>query len=75
MKNGGGPACLRLRVVLTGEEIQTINPKIFYSEELHSKLENIINRYYPEKLMMQDLLSQDSLDNLAKCYSAFEELI
>ena len=75
MKNGGGPACLRLRVILNEEEIQSANPKIFYSKELHEGLEEIINKYYPEELTIADLVNQDMLDKLNECYTAFEELI
>ncbi|HHL42756.1 MAG TPA: succinylarginine dihydrolase, partial [Hellea balneolensis] len=28
MRNGGGPACLRLRVVLNEDELETVNPKM-----------------------------------------------
>lgn len=74
MKNGGGPACLRLRVILTEEEMQAANPKIFYSEKLYNDLKDIINKYYPESLTMTDLLDQDMLDNLNECFEAFDKL-
>ncbi|MGC8605571.1 MAG: N-succinylarginine dihydrolase, partial [Desulfomonilaceae bacterium] len=38
MKNGGGPACLRLRVVLTNEELFSVNQGSFFSEELYQEL-------------------------------------
>lgn len=75
MKNGGGPACLRLRVILTEEEMKAANPKIFYSEQLHNDLEMIINKYYPENLTITDLLNQERLDNLEACYQAFNKII
>ena len=75
MKNGGGPACLRLRVILSEEELKGANSKIFYSEELHNNLKNIINKYYPKSLTMTDLLNQEMLDNLNECYEAFNEIL
>ncbi len=32
MANGGGPACLRLRVVLTAEEYQAVNPHVLMND-------------------------------------------
>ena len=35
MKNGGGPACLRLRLQLTIEELASIHPGVLFSQELY----------------------------------------
>jgi succinylarginine dihydrolase len=57
MCNGGGPACLRLRVVMTDEQIQSIKSRvnIFFEGELQSSLTEWINKHYSETLSPQDL--------------------
>lgn len=71
MKNGGGPACLRIRVILNEQEIQTIRPNIFLSANLYEKLVVWIHRHYREQLIPSDLAdpalfdeSRASLDEL-----------
>src|SRR5207249_3878626 len=38
MRNGGGPACLRLRVVLTGQEVAAANQNVFMNDKLYVTL-------------------------------------
>lgn len=38
MANGGGPACLRLRVVLTKEERRAVNPAVMMNDALFTAL-------------------------------------
>lgn len=73
MKNGGGPACLRLRVVLTESEIQKVAQGVFLTPELHKKLNAWVNRHYRESLSPADLAdplllteSRTALDQLTK---------
>lgn len=53
--NGGGPACLRLRVVLTENELAHINPAVLYSPRLHERLESWIHKHYPDTLSKEEL--------------------
>ncbi len=57
MKNGGGPACLRLRVVLTPPQIAALaeNTAVLVDENLLSGLEKLVEKYYPESLVLEDL--------------------
>ena len=55
MKNGGGPACLRLRVVLTGEEIASINQAVRFDEDLFRRLSSWVDRHYRDRLQEEDL--------------------
>jgi succinylarginine dihydrolase len=61
MKNGGGPACLRLRVVLTNEELAVINPGIFFSHQLFDELILWGERHYRDHLHIKDLADPDLL--------------
>lgn len=76
MKNGGGPACLRLRVMLPQEYLAYIPKQCLYSEALHKELKTIIERHYPETLTPADFLSdsflqksKETFDVLYKCFS------
>jgi len=55
MRNGGGPACLRLRVPLTDEERQHMKANVFYSPALHEELAAWVRRHYRENLAPADL--------------------
>lgn len=73
MQNGGGPACLRLRVVMTEAELTACHQGILLTGELYTELENWILKYYRDKLSLEDLLdkqfleeSKEALDELTK---------
>lgn len=55
MRNGGGPACLRLRVVLSEQELQAAHPGVFMNDILYKKLEAWAKRHYRDELHVQDL--------------------
>ncbi|MGK5594650.1 MAG: N-succinylarginine dihydrolase [Parachlamydiaceae bacterium] len=55
MRNGGGPACLRLRAVLTEQELKEIPSSILFSESLYQKLSDWINAHYPEFVSLKQL--------------------
>ncbi|MDH5503012.1 MAG: N-succinylarginine dihydrolase [Acidimicrobiia bacterium] len=55
MRNGGGPACLRLRVVLTDEELESVNRACLLSDERYDELTAWVNRHYRETLRPEDL--------------------
>jgi succinylarginine dihydrolase len=50
MGNGGGPACLRLRLWLNEAEWRGIHRGIIFSDALFERLGNWVNTYYPEQL-------------------------
>lgn len=56
MRNGGGPACLRLRVVLNEQELNGINQAVILDEEKISQLEIWVEKNYRESLAPGDLL-------------------
>lgn len=74
MRNGGGPACLRLRIPLTAEELKAMHQGVLINESLLEKLEAWVKRHYRNKLCATDLadplfvdevlLSLDELTNL-----------
>jgi len=55
MKNGGGPACLRLRVVLRDDELAAANPSAMMNDALFAKLNQWIDKHYREQISQSDL--------------------
>ena len=55
MRNGGGPACLRLRVVLNERELSLVNPRCMLGDELHGRLTEWVVRNYRDRLRPSDL--------------------
>jgi succinylarginine dihydrolase len=55
MDNGGGPACLRLRVELTEPEVKAILARVFVDEALFSELEKWVEKHYRDRLLPKDL--------------------
>lgn len=62
MRNGGGPACLRLRVVLTEQELAAVKPTVFLTEELYRTLVRWVNTHYRDRLHLADLADPHLLD-------------
>jgi succinylarginine dihydrolase len=62
MRNGGGPACLRLRVPLTKDERDAVGARVFLDAKLHAELEAWILRHYRDRLAPGDLADPALLD-------------
>ncbi|MFC0179423.1 N-succinylarginine dihydrolase [Thorsellia kenyensis] len=71
MQNGGGPACLRLRVAMNYAELTSMNQGVILDEELFNKLETWIDIHYRDRLTVADLA--DPL-LLQENYRALDEL-
>jgi succinylarginine dihydrolase len=55
MENGGGPACLRQRIVLTPEERAAVRARVFWDEALGAELEAWVGRHYRDRVTGDDL--------------------
>lgn len=55
MQNGGGPACLRLRVCLKTEEWAKVRPGHILTDSLFVTLTDWVHKHYRESLSPQDL--------------------
>ncbi|WP_447553650.1 N-succinylarginine dihydrolase [Vreelandella sp. EE22] len=68
MRNGGGPACLRLRVVLTEAERAALSGRVLLDTALYEDLTAWVNRHYRDRLAPNDLadpqLANESLTAL-----------
>ncbi|HEY3497364.1 MAG TPA: N-succinylarginine dihydrolase [Polyangiaceae bacterium] len=62
MRNGGGPACLRLRVRLEPHEEQALRGRVLYDAELHRELTRCVSERYRDLLTVDDLADPAFLD-------------
>lgn len=73
MRNGGGPACLRLRVVLNEKELDAMRQSVILTESLYKKLTTWVENHYRDSLTPKDLAdprllfeSRKALDELTQ---------
>ncbi|HHF7365361.1 TPA: N-succinylarginine dihydrolase [Legionella bozemanae] len=71
MRNGGGPACLRLRVPLNDEELQAMHQDVLIDDELLSILEKWVLKHYRTELVATDLADPQLIE---ESFSALDEL-
>ena len=62
MRNGGGPACLRLRVVLPPAALAAMHPGVRATPARLDALETWVRRHYRDRLALADLADPDLLD-------------
>ena len=55
MHNGGGPACLRLRVPLTGDEAGALGANVVATDSLLDALGAWVDRHYRDRVVAADL--------------------
>ncbi|MBY5993853.1 N-succinylarginine dihydrolase [Ferrimonas balearica] len=55
MQNGGGPACLRLRVALSAQEKAAVNPNTLMSDAKYAELTAWVEKHYRDRLSAEDL--------------------
>ncbi|ABL99528.1 N-succinylarginine dihydrolase [Shewanella amazonensis] len=73
MQNGGGPACLRLRVAMNETELAAVNPQVMMNDALFARLNQWVDKHYRDRLSTQDLAdpqllmeSRTALDELTQ---------
>lgn len=71
MSNGGGPSCLRLRVVLTPEQVAQTRQGVFLTPALYDALCSWVRRCYRDQLAPSDLADPRLVDESRK---ALDEL-
>ena len=72
MRNGGGPACLRLRVVMTEAERAACHQGVLLTEERIDALQAIVRQTYRDRLAPEDLADPGFAD---ECRRAREGLL
>jgi len=75
MRNGGGPACLRLRVVLTAAERAALPPGVWINDATYPLLVAWVRRHYRERLVPGDLADPRLLDESRRALEALTRLL
>ena len=68
MRNGGGPACLRLRVAMNDHELGRLHEPMLMNDERYEALTSWVTRHY------RDVLSPDDLADPALMTESFDAL-
>ncbi|MDB2387494.1 N-succinylarginine dihydrolase, partial [Shewanella sp.] len=73
MQNGGGPACLRLRVAMNQAEVAAVNQNTMMNDALFARLNQWVDKHYRDRLTVADLAdpqlvieSRTALDELTQ---------
>jgi succinylarginine dihydrolase len=68
MNNGGGPACLRLRVLLSAGERAGLGARVIFDDAVDRDLVALVERRYRDRLVPADLadplFARESLETL-----------
>ncbi|MEM9939805.1 MAG: N-succinylarginine dihydrolase [Pseudomonadota bacterium] len=72
MRNGGGPACLRLRVVMTAAQQDACHQSVLLDEDGIDRLQAIVRQTYRDRVSAEDLID---LEFANECRIAREALL
>lgn len=75
MRNGGGPACLRLRVVLREAELALIPAGVRMNDRTHRRLVRWVERHYRESLRPADLADPQLLEESRRALDELTQLL
>ncbi|RUR10407.1 N-succinylarginine dihydrolase [Legionella sp. km772] len=71
MRNGGGPACLRLRIPLNENELAAMHQEVLINNQLIDRLEQWVLKHYRTELKLTDLMDPQLIDEV---FFALDEL-
>jgi succinylarginine dihydrolase len=71
MRNGGGPACLRLRVPLNENELKAMHQGVLVDNPLLDKLDSWVLKHYRTELSVNDLIDPQLIN---ENFQALDEL-
>lgn len=75
MNNGGGPACLRLAIPITEQELTQVHPGIMMSEPLYSELQLWICAHYRDRLTREALLDPQLISEIETALESLSKLL
>jgi len=71
MRNGGGPACLRLRVAMSDDDLKAMGSNSILDDNLLEKLKVWANRHYRDRVAIEDLADPKLME---ESFAAMDEL-
>ena len=75
MRNGGGPACLRLRVVLSQAELAALPPGVLLTAATYAALTTWVKQHYRDKLAAADLADPRLLEETRRALDELTRLL
>ena len=75
MNNGGGPACLRLRVVLTDEQLAAVHQSVLFNDALYERLTGWVNSHYRDELAPDDLRDPDLITEVDAAFVELQDIL
>lgn len=75
MRNGGGPACLRLRVTLNDKEINALQGRLLLNRERYQQLVDFVEKRYPESLTLEQLTDWKVAEDMIQIVHDLHELL
>lgn len=75
MRNGGGPACLRLRVPLTETERAALRGRVLFDSALDAQLSAWVARHYRDRLVQRDLTDPAFLLETREALDALTQIL
>jgi succinylarginine dihydrolase len=75
MKNGGGPACLRLRVPLSDDEVAAISARVMLDDTLYEALRAWIGKHYRDRVSPADLGDPDFFEENRRALGELSTLL
>jgi succinylarginine dihydrolase len=72
MRSGGGPACLRLRVILTSKQEKAVSGRVLLTPELLKELVGLVKADYPteasERMFIDETFLKTCFDATRRIY-------
>jgi len=75
MRNGGGPACLRLRVVLRQDELDALDGSVIVDDSLLARLEAWVDTHYRSELAPDDLGDPDLVEETNRALDELTQIL
>ena len=75
MNNGGGPACLRLRVAMNEDQQSAMHQKVQLTDDLFDSLKAWVEKHYREVLSPDDLLDPKLIRETRDAFEALASLL
>ena len=74
MSNGGGPACVRLRMSLSADQIESLGTRYRLSPNLYESLIEKVEANYPDQLTLNLLSNEDAKNQATQASHAIRQL-
>lgn len=75
MRNGGGPACLRLRVMLNEADITSLDGRALLTPERLHQLRALIDSRYPDVLHLDDLRDSARVEDVLQLTADIRQIL